>query len=1125
MQQLQVATVSKTTQVMTAGYLNRLSDDRKLAAGNNILDERISIWIQHMRKGLSTKLDDHYGGQQFTKVKNNTIGGRIFRKTNLRVKDDEQYFGKSWWFVGPFNVGKTEIDVDPLSCYQHILSGNGSLCDRSAILRKFAGCPAKFHSDIATGIHNLDIRIRAKGNLQFRYSISQIRYTKPSKTLLISNTLEQSELPNILEGELPFHGFSWLQIPITNLANEWLSNLHIKITNYNKNKENFIPTVIIDKNTDESSNELNYFQHILAPLHTQLFAFKFHLQHPNSTSTSSTDKYWWKKFDNKICISFKITVYGTSNNTIIESNEITINLICRHKKQSFIFTFPDHDGSITHAAAILPQQIIEHQRQRQPQQQPLQEEGKEQKEGKNNLEDYNKHPSIDNTTTSTTNTTDTSSTTTADPFTRNIISYPVLLSLSGVGVTAQSQADSHKYKVTPGDKDYSFGFRDMWVLAPARSGAHNWEGTGLGTAIRSLEYLGTLTVTDSNTNIDRDTTTSVADVVNVLAAAAADMTRVVLGGHSRGGHGVLTLATHCPDRFLAVATASGYADRENYGDANSLFDVDLQMSYMDPLLIAIHMAMIHEYDNAQSISNLKGLDVLVRSGSADRTVNPYFQRLIARILSAEGFNVTYSEKSGADHWYWDFDTPEDGGVVFDPLTRAFIHSHFGIRIISVSSRLKRGKLDIKPIEKVNINNRRNNNNGNGNVHSSNDNQHHLHHDYLCTWQITPSNVREFIITPKFWERFGCDITTTTTTVTTTVTQSTPSLIMETETDTIDTMMNTMNRNIVKIHNDIIEVEDTSVDIHICFDYETASSSTSTSTSSSPSADFNDHSHSHSDIRRKKWKLCPIIGTIGNRNNSTTSSSSSGFLTTEILLDAARYLSLGHLYASSTIAPIILDTDVDIDLYDNYDNDNIDSVNWILLGGPDENKISQYLYNKIELNSNNNKDSNFPPIRFVSNNNNVDNVQTTTPSKEPLLSSSSSSSIFFGSCNLTDISQESLHSSSSSSSSPIGIMFTFPMDTTTTTTSSSGKRTNRRTNRLGIMLVANSEAGLQDVISFSFSSNTPLTRAPFSNMYGDYFITGPDLRKKGLGGVIAAGFWGDNWSIDPLNGWYPEQCEV
>ena len=252
---------------------------------------------------------------------------------------------------------------------------------------------------------------------------------------------------------------------------------------------------------------------------------------------------------------------------------------------------------------------------------------------------------------------------------------------------------------------------------------------------------------------------------------------------------MLTLGTHLPDQFKALATASGYPDRESYGDANILFDLDLQLAYMDPLLIAVHLAALHEHDNMQTSGNLKGQHVLVRAGSEDRTVNPFFQRAIARVLEAQQANVTYSEKPGADHWYWDFETAEDGGVIFDPLTRSFLSDHafeletsaavnrstlatdrsnfprnnpagrietalvdgftveswnpatfesvHGIRILAMISRLKKSVVEVLPVP------------------SSSEQRTSFERSdgTVCTWHLSPSNVEKFVVTSDFWERF------------------------------------------------------------------------------------------------------------------------------------------------------------------------------------------------------------------------------------------------------------------------------------------------------------------------------------------------------------------------------------
>ena len=91
---------------------------------------------------------------------------------------------------------------------------------------------------------------------------------------------------------------------------------------------------------------------------------------------------------------------------------------CRKDTQSFLFTFRDHDNSIAHAAVIKP---------------------------------HSDCPSN---------------------------GCPIVLTLSGVGVTPSSQADSYKYMNSKKSKenDWIFGLKDSWILAPEREGAHNWEG-------------------------------------------------------------------------------------------------------------------------------------------------------------------------------------------------------------------------------------------------------------------------------------------------------------------------------------------------------------------------------------------------------------------------------------------------------------------------------------------------------------------------------------------------------------------------------------------------------------------------------------------------------------------------
>ncbi|CAG2189140.1 unnamed protein product [Mytilus edulis] len=112
------------------------------------------------------------------------------------------------------------------------------------------------------------------------------------------------------------------------------------------------------------------------------------------------------------------------------NKDFLVNLRCRKLKESFLFTFLDHDGSVQHAAAIYP------------------------------LSDCMGE------------------------------SCPVLLTLHGTTVPPQNQADSYKYMV---DKEFVYGINGAWLLAPTRHGAHNWEGPGVLTAMTALDTLSKLT--------------------------------------------------------------------------------------------------------------------------------------------------------------------------------------------------------------------------------------------------------------------------------------------------------------------------------------------------------------------------------------------------------------------------------------------------------------------------------------------------------------------------------------------------------------------------------------------------------------------------------------------------------
>jgi hypothetical protein len=74
-------------------------------------------------------------------------------------------------------------------------------------------------------------------------------------------------------------------------------------------------------------------------------------------------------------------------------------------------------------------------------------------------------------------------------------------------------------------------------------------------------------------------------------------------------------------------------------------------------------------------ANLKSVPVMVRTGAVDNTVPIWHSRRYARVLQQRGVALEYSEVPGKEHWWWDTDQPNDGGVVFDAAVRKFLTEH------------------------------------------------------------------------------------------------------------------------------------------------------------------------------------------------------------------------------------------------------------------------------------------------------------------------------------------------------------------------------------------------------------------------------------------------------------------
>ncbi|KAK3259661.1 hypothetical protein CYMTET_31352 [Cymbomonas tetramitiformis] len=326
------------------------------------------------------------------------------------------------------------------------------------------------------GEHQIRTRIRAKGNAVFRCEVRMV-----GQALEVGAPLS---VPDMLEGRLlgrPEEGgnevVGILGLPVRNTASRHVTAcLHASAA-----------SGVRVRSPSGGGERCGSGEAVVAPGQLLLIPAEFVVD-PGAPG-------WWRAAARagRPCITFTMTVTAggsSSGDSPLHSRQsVPVELMCRQREQSFVFSFRDHDGSPAHAAVILPRSS--------PPSGPACPTG----------------------------------------------GCPVLLTLSGVGVNARSQADAHKW-MPKGSKDFAFGARGMWVLAPERNGAHNYEGTGHLTALTSLtrlrETVAALNGAGAST-VDETASETRWSLPAVHARAA------VYSGHSRGGHGALVLAARVPD--------------------------------------------------------------------------------------------------------------------------------------------------------------------------------------------------------------------------------------------------------------------------------------------------------------------------------------------------------------------------------------------------------------------------------------------------------------------------------------------------------------------------------------------------------------------------------------------------
>lgn len=142
---------------------------------------------------------------------------------------------------------------------------------------------------------------------------------------------------------------------------------------------------------------------------------------------------------------------------------------------------------------------------------------------------------------------------------------------------------------------FLYGVDNAWVIAPTRPGAHNWEYTGFLSALA-----GAAAVRKTVLQIGR------VQGADVQELPVPDTSRILYTGHSMGGHGALVLATRAPERMVGLAPLGTWIKKEEYGDSNRFFVLDLQNEFTEPDLKAILESSIAENSVEPLLDNVRG---------------------------------------------------------------------------------------------------------------------------------------------------------------------------------------------------------------------------------------------------------------------------------------------------------------------------------------------------------------------------------------------------------------------------------------------------------------------------------------------------------------------------------------
>ncbi|MBM3330796.1 hypothetical protein FJY68_02955 [candidate division WOR-3 bacterium] len=194
--------------------------------------------------------------------------------------------------------------------------------------------------------------------------------------------------------------------------------------------------------------------------------------------------------------------------------------------------------------------------------------------------------------------------------------YALILSLHGAGVEASGQADAYK------PKDWAF----VVAATNRRPFGFDWQDWGRLDALEVLDH--------------------------ALASLPIDRERVLLTGHSMGGHGTWHVGLAHSDLFAAAAPEAGWPNLQLY------VPTFLQRSatFADPAQVAVRDMAMRPDNPPAMLRNALNLPLYILHGGDDDNVPPIHGRNFAAWLEELGYRFTYKEVPNRPHW-WSY---EDG---------------------------------------------------------------------------------------------------------------------------------------------------------------------------------------------------------------------------------------------------------------------------------------------------------------------------------------------------------------------------------------------------------------------------------------------------------------------------------